>query len=237
MDQQLVIGVPGEWPDRAAIFQAIMEKSGGYYLAAESLLHPRAKSHWQLDIYPHQPSLRKAFEVAGRGKLQPDLLDRIEGHNFCLYVISDDLSVASARAIMAAGCGLLRSGGLAVKVESSGTAHAARTWIDRSESSSPWDVYCCLVTLITGNDTFYSCGMHQLGLPDASVPMNLSPEEAAEAINVFNMYQLSENPNLATGHNFSTAPNARVFRLAKAVCPEYPPEDLFHNPWGRWHLS
>jgi uncharacterized protein YegJ (DUF2314 family) len=53
------------------------------------------------------------------------------------------------------------------------------------------------VTLVQAEDFVYSCGMHNLGLPDASVTAELGAETCARTISAFNHQQLIHRPPLA----------------------------------------
>jgi hypothetical protein len=103
-----------------------------------------------------------------------------------------------------------RAGGLAVKVESSGVAHEWDRWFSLL-SGSTFDAYCGAVTLIGDSDRYYSCGMHHFGLPESSLPTSIAIGEAADFMNRFNLYQIIERPELATGHTFSLAPDAPYY--------------------------
>jgi hypothetical protein len=81
----------------------------------------------------------------------------------------------------------------------------------------------------------YSCGMHQLGLPDAEVPGVTA--DRSRLLDTFAKYLLLERPKLADGHTFSLEEGAPRFRLKHVPCERYPPGELFHNPFGLWHLE
>jgi hypothetical protein len=134
------------------------------------------------------------------------------------------------------GAALLDAGGIAVKVESSGAANSAKQWRELAGSKSLYDTYRAFVRPYGGKDSFYSCGMHNLGLPDAAVPRNLDPPAAAELLNAFNHYMLREKPALEDGDTFSIAPDAPHFKLQKTACDTYKAGHSFHNPFGVWKM-
>jgi hypothetical protein len=141
-----------------------------------------------------------------------------------------------ARRMLRVGCALLQAGGIAVKVESTGIAHSADKWMEFARSGDLFQLYRAFVTLIKGSEYFYSCGMHNFGLPDVSVGSNLGPDDASRLLNQFNCFVLSENPALADGETFSVAAGASRYGLKKERCELYPHDDPFYNPFGRWHL-
>jgi hypothetical protein len=56
-------------------------------------------------------------------------------------------------------------------------------------------------------------------------------------MNRFNMYQIIEQPRLASGHTFSLDADSPVFQLDLLPDTRHEEEDLFHNPQGIWLLS
>lgn len=237
---RIILGIPGKWPTRSDIVRAIAEFSGGYLFAGAILMKTSApKLHWEVDVHDHFPKLRRAFEIAGQGLIDNGTLDSIAEHTHTLYVMSEDVGLEAAQGIAEAASALLDAGGLAVKVESSGTAHDAKTWRALAAAPDAANLYRALVVLVGKNvdDNFYSCGMHHFALPDTTLPASVDPEEAAVVMNRFNQYQLIENPTFKSGHTFSIAPDAPRYRLEHRPCTQFAPDDPFHNPAGYWHLA
>lgn len=236
MGEQIIIGVPGCWDTRAEIVAAIAERSDGFLCLANILMDTSTKNAYTLDIYGHDPQLASAFSIAGRSWIKQPDLDRIAAHRHTLYVLSPGVSVESAQRMLNVGRSLLQAGGIAVKVESTGIAHSADTWVEFTRSGDLYQLYRAFVTLIRGREYFYSCGMHNFGLPDVSTSPKLSPDTASRLMNQFNCFVLFENPTLVDGEIFSVDARAPRFRLKLEGCELYHREDLFYNPLGRWHL-
>jgi hypothetical protein len=236
MGKQIIIGVPGYWETRAEILAAVADKSDGFLCLANILMDTSTKDAYTLDIYDHDPQLAAAFSVAGCSWIQQPDLDRIAAHKHTLYVLSPGVSVKSAQRMLKVGHALLQAGGIAVKVESTGIAHSADRWMEFTRSGDLYQLYCAFVTLIRGSEYFYSCGMHNFGLPDVSASLKLSPDTASKLMNQFNCFVLFENPSLVDGEIFSVAASAPRYRLKRERCELYHRDDPFYNPLGRWHL-
>ena len=56
-------------------------------------------------------------------------------------------------------------------------------------------------------------------------------------MNRFNMYQMIEQPQLASGHTFSLAPDTPHFRLLLSPDSRHDVDDPFHNTYGIWDLT
>src|SRR5206468_6299477 len=127
---------------------------------------------------------------------------RVQGHTAVAY-LRFPLDVMEQRERLLKFTQLFaRIGGIAVKVESAGVAHTFERWTELL-TGTPFDLYCACVALVGGERYFYSCGMHHFGLPDSAAPRTLPVEEAAESMNQFNFWRISERPVLASGHTFS----------------------------------
>ena len=234
---QIIIGVPGNWQNRTEIVQSIVSRSGGFIFAGMVLMNTQTKKSHTLEVEEHNSQLQEAFRIAGGGHISPETLVAIGKHQFTLYVLSAGASVGEAKDMIKVGEALLGSGGLAVKVESSGVAHSAERWRAMTNSEDLFDLYTAFVTLIGGTDCFYSCGMHNFGLPDCTVSTGIAANEAASLMNRFNYYQVAESPNLQSGQTFSVDAASPHYKLTMESDTNYEEEHPFHNPFGVWHLQ
>ena len=122
-----------------------------------------------------------------------------------------------------------------VKVESSGLAHAGADWLDFCQHLALGTAHRALVVYVSGRVATYSCGMHNLGLPEASTERQPAAE-AVELLRQFTRYLALEAPQIRAGQTFALAPGAPVYRIEPAPAIAYEPDSLFRNPFGRWHL-
>jgi hypothetical protein len=140
------------------------------------------------------------------------------------------------KSVAAVGRALRDAGGVAVRMEASGAASAWDEWIQQLESGTPNHVYASGVLLVEdGPGRFFTCGMHQFDLPDAEVTMT-DAHEASAWLDSFCVYQLAEQPGLASGHTFR--PHADAPRLAFDRWPDHRHhrDDGRHNPFGLWRF-
>ncbi len=179
--------------------------------------------------------MRRAFEIAGQGKLTDPILSAVGAHASVVYLrlppnlVEEQAKVAKFTRLIQA------IGGVAIKVESAGVAHTWERW-NQLLSGTPFDLYSAAITLVADSDYFYSCGMHNFSMPDCEVPRSLGLEIAAELMNEFNHWQLIEKPVLEDRHTFSltsTAPRYRVFRVSDSRHESGEPH---FNPSGLWRL-
>jgi Domain of unknown function (DUF4261) len=233
---QTVIGIPGRWPTRSDIVTSIASRSGGYLFAGMVMMKIGTKDGFTLEIYEHDPNLKNAFSIAGRGRLTDEDLTAIDSHTFTLYLVAEGGSVETAKRLLHAANALLKSGGMAVKIESAGTAHRAEQWAEFCEVDLLSNLLQAYVTYVGGDGVYYSCGMHNLGFPDAVVEADISPNDAAKILHSFLGYLAFENPKLNDRETFSVDAAAPRYRLFREPCTMFEPSDLFHNPFGMWKL-
>ncbi len=234
----IVIGVPGAWPDRAALVRAMTENNLNELLMAGKIIMRLPTRHgFEFEVYDHDPNLRRAFAVAGEAWITDAELAQIDAHTLTVYALGPGGNLDNAREMMLVANGLLNAGGLAVKVESAGKAFRRGDWARMCQGRGPLVLYDAYVTFALGRGIAYSCGMHNLGYHDAVVEGDLGPDEAVGLLDAFLKYLLVEQPALAEGHIFSLAPDAPAYRLSLIPCTFYAPDDPFYNPFGFWVLT
>ncbi len=243
MNIDCVLCIPGPWPNRDELMRALVElrgEDGPRFLAAGQLMVELVtEDALQFEWHERALELARAFEVAGRGALSQAELQAIDdapGHVF--LIDPDGGSLQSARRAMIFAEALLRAGGLGVKVESAGVAHGVETW--RAMTGDAHDVGALLAAYLAfvgePGRGFFTCGMHNLGLPDAVVPPGLAPEQAVDLLESFTLYLAAEEPELESGQTFAAAEDAPVFELQHQPCEHFAADDPFHNPFGMWAL-
>lgn len=235
----VVLAVPGLWKARADAIAASREQGLLWAGEAGLMMDAGRGEHLNFELYPPDQRLALAFKLGSGGRLTKETLDRLARHTMTVYLVAEEPASAevAARAMRFARA-LLDAGGLAVKAECSGVAHGADEWRRLCALPSPELAAYHGLTLRVREPkerVTYSSGLHQLGLPDAVVPGD-EPAQGA-LLDLFGKYLLLERPRLADGHTFSEAEGARRYRLHLEPDTRFPPDDLFHNPFGRWRLE
>jgi hypothetical protein len=236
-EAQVIIGIPGKWKDRTELIQAVASKSEGYLMGGHIIHNEQKNVGFKVEVYEHDPDIGEAFLYASRDTFEQSLLDEIEQHTFTLYIIADVNSFEGVKEIVDVGIGLLKAGGLAVKIETAGIAHSKEDWYELQGNTEHFPLYSHFVTLIGDNDCYYSCGMKAFGLPDVVTPSTISPEEAADLLNNFNLYNIIESPIFNNGQTFSMGEDAPVLKISSVNDFRYDEEDVFFNPFGLLELK
>jgi len=198
-------------------------------------MHIESKFACTLEFKEHDPRMRRAFWAAGPHWRDTPEAEAIDEHKSVVYLVGNGGSQDAAEAMMRCAAALLKAGGLGVKVESAGVAHTPQAWLEYVETLHLFSAFDALVVYVTGEQT-YSCGMHNLGLPDA-ITDGVGPAGAADLLRTFNRYQFVESPELFDDQTFSEDAEATVYRLRQEQSVDYGDGSLFSNPYGCWRLT
>ena len=217
------------------ILCSIIEKSDGYMFLGGFLSKTETKDFFTMGIYDHDEQLKRAFSYAGN--FSSEQLELIDRHTCTLYVIGEGGSIENANKILDAGSALLKAGGIAVKVESSGIAHSMESWKSMTQLKKVYQTFRAFVTFAGEEDFYYSCSMHWFGYPDVIVPRESSnPSDVASLMQAFLLYNLIEKPVLKIGETFSIDSKSPHYILEQVECTYFEKEHPFYNPYGVWKL-
>jgi hypothetical protein len=237
MSTDLVICIPGPWTDRSDFLRKVIvaEPAGRYMFAGMILADVGSKDHVRLDFCNSDPSIPRAFEIAGQDKIPTGILTQLKEHSSVVYLHFPLDLLNQRNRLLKFSEVIRRLGGIAVKMESAGIAHTWERW-QTLLSGTLFDAYCSSVVLVGDREHYYSCGMHQFGLPDCEAPRSIPVGDAADLMNRFNCWQIAEQPKISTGHTFSLSPEAPRFRLSLENDLRHETESLFQNAHGIWRL-
>jgi hypothetical protein len=232
---QLVLCVPGPWTSRSDLLERLIADSGDYIFAGGIIMNINTKSACELEFQETpDENMESAFSVSdvSEGKTFSSSIAR---HRSVVYLVGPGGLRSVAESMMVTAAALVKAGGLGVKVESSGIAHSAVRWLELVSDLPYFSVHEALVVYVKGQ-RIRSCGMHNLGLPEASIDANACGA-TAELLKAYTFYLFSESPEIHEGQTFSVEKSAPVFRLSFEAGFDYGPDSLFNNPFGNWHLA
>lgn len=242
-EDQIILCIPGPWPDRSALIRALLtaDEDDPDYMPGGMILLDRVNGiGFGFDFQEQDDDMARAFASAARPNMRPDELDafvaKIATHRSVCYLstIEEPQSRETALAIARAAAHLVKAGGFGVKVETTGHAFAGEQWKTGGDQVDLHRLF--VLDVLADGDATYSCGMRNLGLPDAIV----SGEEFQPAVHLlreFNRYQVFEDPELLDGQTFSLDADAPRFRLSLEDVQPYGDVATYVNPFGMWRLS
>jgi hypothetical protein len=233
---EIVLCIPGPWRDRAELVERIVKDSDGYIFAGMVLMNMQSKDGFKLEFEGSRDErMLAAFEAAGPHWKSTPEMERIALHQSVVYLISNGGSIEAAHCIMEAANGLLKSGGMGVKVESTGLAHSPASWDEQCKYKHLFESHSSYVVYIFSDQQVYSCGMHNFGLPEAIMERH-EAENPAELLRRFTHYLLSESPEIKSGQTFSVDADSPIYQILEHPGINYGDGSLFNNPYGAWKL-
>lgn len=231
----IVLCIPGCWQSTHKL--STLLRNQNIFYSNGILVNLETSKQYKVELYEHDERLGEAFLIAGQTSFNKEDICVINSHTYAIYIIGKGGSIESAMNMMRLADKVLQSGGLAIKIESSGIAHNKSDWGILSTHNSVDALYYGYVALLTGKEQYYSCGMHNLGFSDASISRSISPNVAEQDLETFLIYLLQEKPKLKDGDLFSKNPQSQTYRLKHKEFSLYSKDDLFHNPFGMWQLE
>lgn len=222
--------VPGPWASDAPLLEQLRRAGVGAAAAGQDP-HAEVSVQWIQD-----DRLVDALGWSRHGPLAADALAQVaQCHAAAVVEIRLRLDQAAER-VAQIGRALAQAGGVALRVEGSGTAWTWQAWLDRLDSGLPEHLVEAAVSLVQDTDgTVFTCGMQHFDLPDAQ----LRADDAAQAVawlECFNSFQLGESPVLVSGQTFRPGPDHARRVLERWPDGRHDSTDGRHNPFGIWRF-
>jgi|UPI00047A64DB hypothetical protein len=235
----IVLAIPGQWPDFDTLQVALAEAKNDFILTDAEMLHMVNDQAYAISWETHEPALAATFETTGKGLIRPDIMARIEAHTFTLYLARACDDAEELQQMMEAAAAILEQGGLAVKLETAGLAHPPATWFKLTRRKGTDKLVEAFVQLVRASqpNTFYSCGMHQLSLPDLCVEAPLEAEQAVMVMQRVLIAVQEQSPQKLQLNFDIPCPSGQKWAATLAKDAFFEADDLFHNPWGRYLLQ
>ncbi len=222
----IILCVPGPWADRSAFLDALLESSGGRFIAAGGLLldtETKESAGFQFEDGPNA-HLSEAFAHAAMDQLSEETKASMAAHKSVLYLLMSYDGPASHDGIRLIAKAVQDAGGIAVKIETAGLAFEFDDWRNAIEHDIPavwYESFVCHLAQDNDGTSMQSVGMQQFSLPEAFIDGHDNLEEASQTLMIFNVYQMCERPEFAEGQTFSTAEDGPVWKLSYAKETKY----------------
>jgi len=233
--QNIILCIPGIWKNHQALLHALLTHETGYIYAGLIVKSLTSEYYAEIEEYKNDPNVSQAFRQQSMNRFSERELQEIEQHNMVIYVICKAGSIALAQQALLLGQALLKAGGLAIKIETSGLTHLRSDWLN-FDAHNPIDIYKAFIPIVSDQKLIYSCGMYQFGKADGCI--NLKVEHASFILNQFLLYLLTESPTLIEKQTFSVEESAEKLELYKKESRDFFDEDsLYFNQLGVWMLK
>lgn len=235
-----VICIPGNWSTREAFILSIVSASEGEYMAAGNMLmNTKSKRYYTIEFCDRDERMQAAFKSAGMvTRISESAIEEIGQHTYVIYLSGQAGGLEEATHMAFAATAVLNTGGLGIKIETTGKAFEKNKWLQLITSFETSTLYQLFVidSIVDDDGTVYSCGMHNLGLKDTIVT-GLAFQESVDLISIFGYYQIVDKPTITANQTFSADVDAPVFRITTELNQPNKGYELFENPFGMWRLT
>jgi len=220
--------VPGPWEDEASLLDALATVTLPLGTFDDG---PIAADHVRFGLVQDPAGFGNALSWSRDGQ-RDELVAAANACNAAALIevgTTLDLAIPTLRKISEA---LRTSGGVGIRVESSGAAVDWPTWFAALDASTAHELVHHTTLLVADGKVTYTTGMHAFQRPDALVEGH-----DPDLVSVFCSFQVVEDPVLMTGHTYGA--DADQPRRAIERWPDYRfgPDDGRHNPFGFWRLT
>lgn len=234
-NQKIILCIPGIWENHQALLHALLVNETGYIYAGSIIKSLTNEYYAEVEEYGNDPNVSEVFRSFSLGRFSESELKKIEQHNMVIYIICDGGSIELAQQALLLGQTLMKAGGLAIKVETSGLTHLKSDWLSYN-ADNILDLFKAFIPIISDDNLLYSCGMQQFGKPDGCI--NLKVDQASYILNNFLLYLLIENPELLENQTFSADEESEPLKLSlKASSDFFDVDSLYFNPFDVWVLT
>lgn len=223
--------VPGPWRQARDVVDALCQQGID--------INPRADKPVAGEVYVdvvHDDALADGFGWGRDGELSSILVESVAAcRSAALIEVAHRLDEIAPLRLAQLGRALQAAGGVAVRMEGSGSASDWESWLELLDIGFPQHVYSAAVTLVRDGESYFTCGMHQFDFPDSEIS-GVDGSTASHWLDTFSVYQVAEKPVLASGHTFQ--PDAQHLRRKIERWPDHRhhPDDGRHNPFGLWRF-
>jgi hypothetical protein len=240
---RIAICIPIALESRIAIAESLFSKYGTDYLFLGRVFQDRINNEFcQIVICDRQRWQDDNGDLVSIFKSEQDrisnkTLQQIDSCQQIIYLISDKVGYDACLRIAKFTQVILSIGGIVVKVDSAGIVREKNNWLTKYNSDDVFDIYSLFVTLVEGENYYYSCGMNNFGKADVSLDITKDIGLAIYVMKVFNYYRLTDTVILKDGQTFQPDFECPMYQMQWQEWDEYETSDPRSNFYGRWHLS
>lgn len=241
---EVVIGIPGIWKNEIELRESLIKNGEPFFYVGGMLTHILKMYHVIVVFNDKEINICEQFKHLGRGRFDEKNLIELVKHESMVYIVKDILTTEDFIDMLEVGKSLLNSGGLAIKVQTSGISYRKEDWIELCNRDYSTDDELTFANLYTGfinlssfPDNYSSVGMMSFGHPDVLLGIDEDINEAAFIINNINQYQVLNDRVINTGETFSLDEDSQWYRFNLVDDTRFNPGDSRINPLGIWRME
>lgn len=227
----IAIRIPGTWTDVEELAQAIPNE---YQFTGKSLVMPDG-SEFVVSVRPKDSMFVEVFGDTCKLSPTSQELRTLRNYRSQVCLVGSGGSMEQATRVMRAAVPILKAGGAGVFVDNSVLAFGAKLWCDMAEVCNTDALTFGFVSIVNGKQECYTVGLHVLGQPDLSMPVECVGDEGVVMIEM--IFKAADHGQSIADGQVVLVSSGKSFcaqRLLDTKSPEHLP---MYNPWGRIHLT
>lgn len=223
---EITLRIPGLWTSPGELIQRLPE---GYQLSPDGMTLPDGQ---RIGFAPMQPDGQFAgiFESSCRRPPSREELDCVRRYSVNVCLFGPGGSLQAARTMMQAAAVIVRAGGAGVFIDNCGLAFGGKIWLELTQDGSPDALSFAFVSVVEGDDEFWTMGMHSLGFPEVKLPTGSHHADAEQVIDVLRYICESDRP-VEVGHLLVLDKGVSLQVSKKSDC-QLPKGSPMYNPLG-----
>ncbi len=230
----VVLTLPGPWSSRDDFLAALNAHAPHFGYAKGLLTDLHTQDSVQINF--RKGRSRNAvtdFWWAGLHWQDTPEMETLRQHKSRITLTHAGGSLDRMKQLMTAASVVVRAGALGVHVGPVGIAHAPHQWL-ALESESLDGILRAFVITIDAVRSAYSCGMHNFGLKEVSVPSGVpSP---STVVGILTRYLLVKGARIDSGQTVSIGGQANRYRFHELHMASAPDGTIFQHQVGTWQL-
>lgn len=231
----VVLTLPGAWSCRAEFIAALNEHAPDLCLAKNMLIDQRTQEVVHMAFRKgRSKKIVNDFRWSGLHWQDTNEMRAVERHTSHVVLKGVGGSVERMTHVMTVASAIVRSGALGVHVEHVGIAHAPQAWVALSNDGLEGIHRAFVVTLDGPVSGAYSCGMHNFGLKEVSVPAG-APNRTG-VVGILTRHLLVKGACIVGGQTISIGEKSNRYRFCDVQTVAAPDGSILQHQVGTWQL-
>ena len=227
----ILLLVPGKWDDEKTITQIPDQEQARNYFYDEN-----ENQIVDLAVKPHDPHLVSDFKALISYEVPEEEYERLDQHTHNVFLVATIHTLEDTKNIMKATAEVVKSGGMAVKVESSKTISTSAEWLVLSKNTKNHNLFRAFVSFMKDDNYIYSYGMNILRMPDARITKGTDEYYDYNVLRNFLFKGFVEDIQYEDGQTITMYEEEPEYKIS-LISDDRGQDSLFYNEFGIWNLE
>lgn len=231
----VVLHLPGTWSSRAELLSALSLQAPNHSCVDGMLIDLQTQEAVHIEFRKgRRRSIADDFWWFGLHWQDTGDMRAVKQHTSCVILKGAGGSLDRMRHLMSAASAVVQAGALGVLVEHVGIAHASQRWLGFANDGLDGILRAFVVTVDGAASGAYSCGMHNFGMKEVSVPGEVP--DCAIVVGIVTRHLLVKGARIARGQTVSIGTKSDRYRFWDVQSAFAPDGVQYEHHVGTWQL-